>query len=460
MRKISSALGIIMIIMSWPVRILASPANHIVIGEIQTGSISDSSQEFVELYNPTKDSVSLENWTLEYASSAGITWTKKATLNGSIPAYGFYLISTNGYANGDAVMTSGLAGSGGHIRIKNMNNLVIDLVGWGSAAHAEGAPAAAASSGTSIERIPGRLNSLAGNGEDSDNNQNDFIAREVAEPQRISSAIEDPALVLVEPPEIEPVDEPPVVSPVYLPISITELFPDPDSPLTDAKDEFIELYNPNDVPVSLKGYTIRVGSGFKSYYTLSDTTILPGSYLSLYPTETKLGLTNSGGAAQLLDPSGAVLDVTDAYSAAKPGQSWADINGEWRWTVEPTPGAANIYNEPAGKVSASTSASKATTKKSATKKATTKKATVKKTSKVKAKKAKAKTKKTGIAAATTAITEPSPLARRLLIAAGCFTIMYAIYGFRHDLFNYYIKTRRNLTTWLQDRPAVPWRRNN
>lgn len=463
MKKYLSSIVVAVVIMSWPGRIFAAVTNQIVISEVQTASVSDASQEFVELHNPTNASISLDNWTLEYASSAGTTWTKKSTLSGSVPAFGFFLVSTAGYAAGDAVMSSGLAGAGGHIRIKNSNDTIIDVVGWGTATHPEGSAISAPAAGGSIERMPGRLNSLAGNGEDSNNNSVDFILRDVAEPQRTSSVVEDPSLAPVEPPEPEPdpetVDPTPVTPSVYLPVSITEVLPDPASPLTDAKDEFIELFNPNDTAVNLKGYTIRTGSGFRSYYTIGDITIAPGAYLSFYAVDTKLGLTNSGGAVQVLDPLGTILDVTDSYSTAKVGQAWADINGVWAWTLEATPNAANVLAEPAPKAAAATTASKATAKKAAAKKTTAKKAAAKKTSKATTKKAKIRMPKTSIAAATQAITDPSPVARWLLIGAGCFTIMYALYGFRHDIYNYYIKTQRNLAARLANRPTLPWRRN-
>jgi len=459
MKRLVIILSIVGMVLSWPIKVLAAPADHIVISEVQTGSATDTSQEFVELYNPTDTVQVLDNWTLEYGSSTGATWTKKATLSGSIPAYGFYLLATASYITADNAMSSGLASSGGHVRIKDTAGSIIDLVGWGSAAHPEGMAVAAPLAGGSIERTPGRLNALAGNSEDTDNNAVDFVLREVAEPQTTAAAIEDPSLAPVEIPveAPEPNDDGEVIQPTYLPIYITEALPDPASPLTDARDEFIELYNPNDVAVNLKGYTIRTGTNLKSYYTIGDVTILSGAYMSFYSVDTKLGLTNSGGAVQLLDPLGLILDVTDTYGTAKVGQAWADINGVWAWTLEPTPGAANVLVEA---IKTTSSSAKATTKKTTTKKTAAKKATKKKTSKAASKKTKAKSTKTSLLAATSGITDPSPVAKWLLIAAGCFTIVYALYGFRHDIYNHYIKTKRDVAAWLSRRSAMPWRRDD
>lgn len=453
--------------MAYPGQILATASsNHIVMSEVQTGSVSDASKEFIELYNPTNVNVSVDNFTIEYASSTGATWVKKATLAGMITAYGFYLVSTTGYLSPDATMTSGLASTGGHVRIKDASGAVVDLVGWGTAVHPEGKVANAPVAGGSIERLPGRLSDLAGNNQDSDDNSVDFVLREVAEPQNKFSTIEDPSTVTA--PTPDPVDNTPpenvvITPPVYLPVAITEAFPDPASPLTDAKDEFIELYNPNSESVNLKGYVLRAGSGFKNFFTIGDVSIAPGAYMAFFSVDTSLALPNSGSAVQLLDPSGNILDVSDAYGVAKTGQAWADINGVWAWTLEPTSGAANILSvaesTPKSGSAVSAKAASSVVKKAAAK-ATTANKTTAKASKTTTKKTKTNAPKAGIAAVTTAIAEPSPLARWLLIAAGCFTIMYAIYGFRHDLYNYYIKVRRNSSAWLQDRPALPWRRND
>lgn len=459
-------IGIFTINSCWFGNLLAASAGHVVISEVQTGSTTDASKEFIELYNPQAVSQSLAGWTVEYASATGTTWTKKASLSASIVPHGFYLVATSGYAVPDAVLTSGLAASGGHVRLKDAGGQVVDLVGWGTATHAEGHAVDAPVAGGSVERLPGRLSEVAGNGQDTDDNSADFVLREVAEPQNVLSAIEDPANT----PTIEPdpvdngsAEDVTITPPVYLAVQVSEALPDPASPLSDAKDEFIELYNPNNQPVNLKGYVLRTGSSFKAYYTIGDVVIAPAGYAVFFSVDTSLSLVNSGSAVEVLDPLGTILDVTDPYPAAKTGQAWADINGVWSWTLIPTPGSANILQEkdtvPAATGSVVTKKASSVVKKTAVKKTSSKKIAAK-SSKTAAKKTKTTATKTGMVASTSAITEPSALTRWLLIAAGCFTIMYAIYGFRHDLYNYYIKARRNIAARLPGRPTLPWRRDD
>src|SRR5690349_16068012 len=77
-------------------------ANHVVISEIYgSGGLTGATyqNDFVELYNPTPNNVSVAGWTLQYASGGSIskvpftiTPGSSVALTGSIPAYGFYLI--------------------------------------------------------------------------------------------------------------------------------------------------------------------------------------------------------------------------------------------------------------------------------------------------------------------------------------------------------------------------------
>ena len=144
-----------------------------------------SGYEFVELYNPVNSLINITNWNIAYKSATGISWSKIADINGFIQAYGFFLIG------GDSVIptpdvidtTLGFAKNGGHIALRNATNYIIDKVGYGNAIDPEGDACPAPSTDKSMERKPGYLNSSTGNGWDSDNNLEDFILRDLPEPQ-------------------------------------------------------------------------------------------------------------------------------------------------------------------------------------------------------------------------------------------------------------------------------------
>ncbi|HEU4964006.1 MAG TPA: 5'-nucleotidase C-terminal domain-containing protein [Bacilli bacterium] len=133
---------------------------------------SELKNDFVELYNPTEQAISLEGWSLQYKSSTG-SWPTTSSyamnLSGAIQAHGYYLIKLSGGSNGttdlptaDAEGTVGLAATSGKIALVNQTALiqafddasVVDFVGYGSASHYEGSAAAPEiSATTSVQRV-------------------------------------------------------------------------------------------------------------------------------------------------------------------------------------------------------------------------------------------------------------------------------------------------------------------
>lgn len=447
---------IALIVLLVPHIVRADAATHVVISEVQTGSAASASQEFIELYNPTGQPIALDGWQLQYRpAGATSSWTNRSGsgLHGNIPAHGFYLVAPTTYlANADATFSTGMAVGGGSARLMDASSNVIDLVGWGTAVEFEAAAAQAPAAGGSIERLPGDANPTAGNGIDTDNNASDFALRATAEPQSSTSVPELPGDVVAAPGSTPapPTPDPSTPGPqatAYAQINLNELFIDPVAPQTDAKDEFIELYNPNTVAEPIAGYIVKTGSNFHDSYTLPDTLLAPGGYLVLYSSQTKLSLTNTGGAAELLDPSGVVIDQTADYDGSLPGMSFSRFGEDWQWTTALTPNASNVFvAPPAGSTASATSA---TTKASAKK--STAKAAAAKTSKVKA----AKTVKATKSSALAAVAQQAGFAGKwLIIALAALTLGYAIYEFRYDLQNYYIRGRRKYGAWREARAAA------
>jgi hypothetical protein len=190
--------------------LLAAPAapassSGVVVSQVYAGggnAGASFTNDFVELFNAGSSAVSVDGWTVQYASAASTSWQATA-LAGSIAPGHHYLVQLSSAAaigsalpTPDATGTSNLAVSGGKVAVvSGATELacggsagscsgvsgIEDLVGYGSAADYEGAAAAAAlSSSTAAIR--------AGAGcTDTDSNAADFVADTPA-PRNTASA--------------------------------------------------------------------------------------------------------------------------------------------------------------------------------------------------------------------------------------------------------------------------------
>lgn len=299
-------------------------------------------------------------------------------------------------------LNGGFADTGGQIRLVDTNGLVSDFVGYGAAVDSETVPAPKPAGGESLKRKV----DVSGLYLDTNNNLADFtlscgqpspgfdqpiLAGDangcplfvlpqpepqpeppadpvITDPEPADTPTEDlpeqptpeqppeepaaepqPELPPITPeptpePPITPTDEPP--TPVMAPLEITEVFPDPASPQSDAADEFVEIYNPNDQPVSLTGYAIKTGGSFEHSVTLPDVEVPAKAYVVVTSATTTLSLVNTGTAVRLVDVTGLVVSEAPTYLQALVGQSWIKNASEWAWTPTVTPGTSNVLTVP------------------------------------------------------------------------------------------------------------------
>lgn len=321
----------------------ASLLSHVIISEVQPEGLSaahapDGKREFIELYNPTDEPLSLEGMRLEYLSAAhdgtGLPTRILADLSGMVAPYGYALISARQYFvnatfyfTEPATSLSGLmALSGGHVRLTNPDGAVLDLVGWGSAKKIGmwwSSPVMQA--GMSIQRLL----------PDDSGFQESGLAYAVPsfdttpegnEPARLPSDTEEP-----------PVTEPPAHLPCAT-IELSEILPNAKG--VDAGSEFIEIFNPSSQPISLKGCSIRVGLD-GPVFLLPDEIISAGQYRAFYDSESGLNLPNA--TAQKVYLLSQAEQKEALYANAMPeGAAWARLNGQWNITQTPTPGFANM----------------------------------------------------------------------------------------------------------------------
>jgi hypothetical protein len=210
LREGMSIIFVLLLVLAFVPVVNAEIANHVVISEVNiTGN-----PEWVELYNPTSESIDLSStpiYLCYYASSKD--WNKssspaagKMQLSGSIPAYGFYLVKIDGITGtiptpdydwgytGDADTLDNFKGSVA-IFPWNPNTKTpdeaeaggIDAVAWGSVNYVkEGTEAPALGSGKSLQRkVNATLNESASYGPayDSDDNSADFFIQDSPNPQ-------------------------------------------------------------------------------------------------------------------------------------------------------------------------------------------------------------------------------------------------------------------------------------
>jgi len=461
--------------------VYAHPATDIIITEVQTSSLTNAGEEFVELYNNTTQDIDLADtahagkdaWKLQYFSSSKLgtilgnpNWAspfRTIALTGVVPAHDYYVLAGGTYQPGNIVpdqsYTATLADDGGALQLIDSSTSgttttigIHSQIAWSNDKSLVANPLlySVPGAGTSLQRLPNSDSEYV----NTDGTLTSFTADSRISPE---NAWTPPAPVTVPDSEDVATDDttPPAAGPVTttaptvpnnqgLPAPIvTELLPNPASPQSDDANEYFELFNPGDTAFDLKGYTLETGTTTLHQFTFTEDTLLePHSFRAFFSSDTNLNLSNSGGQARLLDPSGTILSKSDSYGTALDGEAWAlnELDGVWQWTTTPTPNAGNIINAPIVLAKASVVKTKSksvakvkgasTTKKASTKKAKSSKKTAKKSA-------------SGTLAANAASPSPAPIHTSVLAAVAALAVGYGVYEYRHDFGNRIHQLRTN-----------------
>jgi hypothetical protein len=320
-----------------PVPVLAvGEQPNIMIAEISPETADSPSKEYVQLYNPGRNAVGVTGWRLQYRSASHAPdndrdWANKAILgcqstkdgdckvglsDVTVEAGGLLRISSFEIGDGIVPLASGMATTGGELRLVQPGNtvqkdVVFDKVGYGTAKDYEGdKPAPAPLVGRSIARIQDEEGAYV----DTNHNDLDFVLS----PDENSDAQVDPVPAVDTPAATVGQGAGPVS---YAAPEITEILPDPASPQLDSNDEFIELYNPYGDALDLNGYVLKTGTNWTHKYTITESVIDPYDYMAFTSAQTHLTLSNSGSGVRLYDPAGNLLSEVPAYTTAKTGDS-------------------------------------------------------------------------------------------------------------------------------------------
>jgi hypothetical protein len=494
-------------------------AAPLLITEVQVGTTESGAQEFIELYNAGDKAISFDGdvvWQLQIGNATAADWQspyRTIPLSGSVAPGAYYVIASKYTTGGASVQymaqtaqawfSAGISALGAHVRLVYSANqtqpdttciamqTVVDEVEWsvsgqgGLPMHPSldarpaifitpdttGLPASA-----TLQRVP-----QASGFVDTNNDAADFIlAASTSAPQKGTAIGALPTVGIQQStctpqPEAPPPDSlpttpsapgqgseiPPADNGLLAP-QVSELLPNPASPQTDAQDEFVEIYNPNDAPFELTGFTLTAGlNNAHSYAFVPGTSIGPRDFITLYSRDTKLALANTGGQVHLLDPFKTSVSQSDPYSAAPAGLAWVLADNVWQWTTTPTPQAANQLAAPPASAAKKASEAAAVKKTAIAGKAKAE-PKPKATGSVKAMAAKA-VKKTAAepvkvaAAAVQPQPKDNPMHPGVLAVAGVLALLYGLYEYRHDAANKIRQLRDNRSARAAARQSLKGR---
>lgn len=254
-----------------------SVATHIVISEVQVAG-GVTTDEFIELYNPTDSDLSLDSWRMGRKTSSGADANDLvATISGTIPAHGFFLLASENYdgatlADQTYATASGSLATNNTVLLFDSTDSLVDKLGMGTASDNEASSSANPATGASRERKAlststsgsmgiGGGDEFLGNGEDSDNNLADFVTRAIPQPQNSDSAVE-PEIVPTPTPSPTPTVEPtltPTPTPTFTPTPTPTATPTPTpTPTLEPTATPTPTLEPTSTPTSTPTPTVSV----------------------------------------------------------------------------------------------------------------------------------------------------------------------------------------------------------
>lgn len=331
---------------------------NVVINEIAwMGTENSYNDEWIELYNDTDSTTSLEGWILKAADG-----TPDISLAGTISANGFYLLERTDETTvpgiaADQIYIGALGNGGENLQLYDGSGSLADSVnsddGWFAGDN-------------STKQTMERLNPETNNWGNSNNPggtpraQNSVFESQQTEiqppEQETPPEIEIPPQAEEEPsenntqtsesststPDTIATTTEPIIYP--LGIIINEILPSPEGP--DEENEWIEIFNKNDFVVDLTGWQMKDKVGKVTIYIFPDGAVIGSkAFLVLSRPTTKITLNNSGDGLFLLQPDNEIVYEV-AFEKALRGESYNFSAAAWAWSPTLTPGSANIIPAP------------------------------------------------------------------------------------------------------------------
>jgi len=341
------------------------PATGIVVNELLTNPEgADEGYEWVELYHAGSESIDLEGWQVQAATSS---WGTFVTFESGRLQPGEFLLVGGKEVDGVTVSTTKTLGNGTSnsdgVRVVDCAGFPVDTVVYG-APNDDGLADDSGDVALRTAPTPGEAASIqrVEDGYDTDDNQADWAPSETPTPG-----------------EPNPVVEPIVCEPSQGTVRINEFLPDPDG--SDEGLEWVELYNIASEPVSIAGWGISAATsefGSLDITFPGGTVVPPRGYLVVggelvdsadVELEFSLGNGTGGDGLRLYDCDATSVDtviygepgnedglpddrgvIGETWLEPGGGESMArivdgvdnDVADDWSLTAAPTPGLSNV----------------------------------------------------------------------------------------------------------------------
>ncbi len=340
--------------------------DSIIITEVRVSGAVTTTDEYIELFNPTNSAINLSGWKLIKKTAGGSTSTLVSDFGETtiLPRH-YFLITHNNYTDLAAAdfhytnLSSSIA-SDNTILIYDQTNNLIDKIGYGNAGDFSGTAAPNHAAG----RVLKRELIDSGNYKNTGDNSLDFIIGE-SNPKNSSSTliIEDDNNATSTPEENdnstttdETTDNNSTTTLESEPdlsigdIVINEILTDPNT----GEAEWLELYNNTDSPIELKDWKIKDNAQTSTIGSIASSTVI-NQFLTL---EFHSRFNNSGDIAELIAPDETVFDrlIYGDYpganlSALGKNQSLArptdgDLNSAFKLTTTATKNLNNLITDP------------------------------------------------------------------------------------------------------------------
>ncbi len=265
---------------------------NVLISEVQAAAQSDQTQEFVELYNPSGKDIDLTGWYLQRKTKTANGWSSfvlPESFQGKfIPAQGYFLICRSGYyfTHYCDIFTDNPITDDNSFALKTSNGDISDKLGFGDASDQELLSTQNPGAGQSIGR-------KFLNGEEMETNNNSFdFEIQIPTPKRMNVAYSQPQTQISS-------GGGGIVAPVLKNILISEVLP---AGASDEKQEFVELYNPNNEDVDLTSWYLQKKTASGSAWS----TYAPGSLFA--------GKTITANGYFLIARTGYYADLADIFT--------------------------------------------------------------------------------------------------------------------------------------------------